>query len=283
MRWGCGGIATAFFGLLGYTESEKGGEDLRVYLDLAVFLNACVDFLLLSGTNRLSGYPPDLSRTLSAAAFGGIYSGACLIKGFRFLAGGIWRIVFLALMMFIAFGCGVAALRRCGIFLLLSAALGGITLGMVRTGIAILLVAAVGIWALCILAAGNGVGANQFVPVKLCYGNQKVEVTALRDSGNTLRDPVTGECVLVIGASSARKLTGLSQEQLEHPLQTLSGRAVPGLRLIPFESVGSSGGMMLALRVNDVTVGKRKRSTIVAFAPSGLDGAMGYEALTGGV
>lgn len=242
-----------------------------------------MDFLLLLGTNRLTGYPPDLGRTLSAAAFGGIYSGVCLIKGFRFLAGGIWRIVFLVLMTFIAFGFSAASLRRCGIFLLLSAALGGIALGMARTGIVILLVAAVGIWALCVLTAGNGVGGNQFVPVKLRYGDKKVEVTALRDSGNTLRDPVTGERVLVIGASAAGKLTGLSQEQLEHPLDTLSGRPVQGLRLIPFESVGSSGGMMLALRLKDVTVGKRKRSTIVAFAPKGLDGAMGYEALTGGI
>lgn len=40
---------------------------------------------------------------------------------------------------------------------------------------------------------------------------------------------------------------------------------------------------MLALRLKNVTVGKRKRSTIVAFAPKGLDGAMGYEALTGGI
>ena len=260
----------------------QGGDCLEIYLDLAIFLNFCVDFLLLLGTNRLAGYPPGYSRILPAAAFGALYSGACLIRGFHFLACGFWRIVSLALLSWIAFGWNPGAFRRCGIFLLLSAALGGVALGVGRTGLLLLLLSAGGVWILCVMTAGNGVGRNRFITVRLCYCGRKVELTALWDTGNTLRDPVTGERVLVIGASPAQKLTGLSREQLKHPLDTLTYRPIPGLRLIPYSSVGGSG-MLLGLRLADVTVGNRKQGAVVAFAPDGLDGAMGYEALTGGV
>ena len=260
----------------------QGGDCLEIYLDLAIFLNFCVDFLLLLGTNRLAGYPPGYSRILPAAAFGALYSGACLIRGFHFLAGGFWRIVSLALLSWIAFGWNPGAFRRCGIFLLLSAALGGVALGVGRTGLLLLLLSAGEVWILCVMTAGNGVGRNRFITVRLCYCGRKVELTALWDTGNTLRDPVTGERVLVIGASPAQKLTGLSREQLRHPLDTLTYRPIPGLRLIPYSSVGGSG-MLLGLRLADVTVGNRKQGAVVAFAPVGLDGAMGYEALTGGV
>ena len=275
-------IATDFSGSWGYTDSSTGGDCLKIYLDLAVFLNFCVDFLLLLGTNRLAGYPPGFRRIFLAAAFGALYSGACLIRGFHFLASGLWRMVSLALLSGIAFGWNQGAFRRCGIFLLLSAALGGVTLGFGRTGLLLLLLCAAGVWILCVVTSGNGVGKNQYIPVRLCYGGRNVELTALRDTGNTLRDPVSGEQVLVIGASPAKKLTGLSREQLKHPLDTLTYRPIPGLRLIPYSSVGGSG-MLLGLRLADVTVGKRKQGAVVAFAPDGLDGAMGYEALTGGV
>lgn len=282
MRLTRGCNATGFFERRGYTGISTGGDCLKIYLDLAVFLNFCVDFLLLLGTNRLAGYPPGYGRILLAAVFGGVYSGACLLRGFQFLACGIWRIISLGLLTWIAFGWKRGALRRCGIFLLLSAALGGIALGIGRTGLLLLLAAAAGVWLLCALTAGNGVGVNQFISVRLCYDGNRVELNAMRDTGNTLRDPITGESVLVIGAASAQKLTGLTREQLAHPLETLSRRPVPGLRLIPYSSVGG-GGMLLALRITDAAVGKRRGSMLVAFAPEGLDGSMGYEALTGGV
>ena len=188
----------------------------------------------------------------------------------------------LALLSGIAFGWNIGALRRCGIFLLLSAALGGVALGIGRSGLLMILLCTAGVWVMFVTAAGNGVGRNQFIPVRLCYEGRKVELTALRDTGNTLRDPVTGERVLVIGSSPAQKLTGLNREQLEHPLETITYGPIPGLRLIPYNCVGGSG-MLLGLRMTDVMFGKKKQGTVVAFAPDGLDGAMGYEALTGGI
>ena len=41
---------------------------MKIYLDLVVILNFLVDFLLLLGTNRLSGFPASPLRAAAAAA-----------------------------------------------------------------------------------------------------------------------------------------------------------------------------------------------------------------------
>ena len=107
-----------------------------------------------------------------------------------------------------------------------------------------------------------------------------MNLTALRDSGNTLQDPVTGESVLVIGPKAAEQLTGLNPQQLRTPLESLG--SLPGLRLIPYKAVGCSGGMLLAKRFERVKIGKKWGRVLVAFAPEGLGEGQMYQALTGG-
>lgn len=256
---------------------------MEVYLDLVVILNFLVDFLLLLGTNRLSGFPLAPKRCALAALLGGIYSGACMLPGFRFLSSVLWRIVSLSLMAVIAFGCNRSAMKRGGVFVLLSMAMGGIALSVGKGDFAALVLAAAVCWLLCRMAFGETVGGREYVPITLTYGDNSANIIALRDSGNTLRDPISGEQVLVIAGDVAQKLTGLTGEQLQSPLETLAQHPLPGLRLIPYRAVGQSGGMLLAMRFNNVKIGSRMQNAIVAFAPEGLGRGEVYQALTGGV
>lgn len=255
---------------------------MRVYLDLVVLLNFTVDFLLLLATDRLSGFPAQWKRLFWAAALGGIYSGACLLPGFRFLGKALWRLVCLCLMASLAFGWNRSLLKRGAVFLLLSMALGGMALGFERSNIASLVLTAGGLWLLCRAAFGERVGSAEYVPLQLTYGEKSLSLIALRDSGNTLRDPITGEQVLVIGPEPAQALTGLTEAQLQKPMETLALRTLPGLRLIPYQAVGRSCGMLLALRFENVKLGSRQQSALVAFAPEGLGKGQLYQALTGG-
>lgn len=255
---------------------------MRIYLDLVVILNFLVDFLLLWGTNRLVGFPTPWRRTLAAAALGGLYGGACLLPGFRFLGNSLWRIVALILMGVLAFGWNRSMPRRCGVFLILTMALGGMALRMENLGAAGLLICGGGLWLLCRLAFGTGVGREEYIPMTITYRGRREELIALRDTGNTLLDPVTGEGVLVIAAEAASRLTGLTREQLRAPLETLAQRPLPGLRLIPYHSVGNGGAMMLAMRFPDIRLGPVRKSALVAFAPEGLGREGMVQALTGG-
>ena len=245
-------------------------------------LNALVDFLLLMGTNSLAGFPSDWKRNLLAAALGGLYGGVCLLPGFAFLSGMFWRIVFLGLMGLLAFGWNRGSLKRLGTFLLLSMAMGGIALGFGRGRFGTVVLSAASVWLLCRIAFGGRVGEKEYVPVKIRSGGREVQVLALRDTGNSLRDPVTGEPVLVLGADAAARLTGLTREQIASPLETMTRQVIPGLRLIPYRAVGQGNGMLLALRFEDVQIGSRKQSALVAFAAGGLGENSMYQALTGG-
>jgi len=265
-----------------WSHPKHGGDRLEVYLDLVVILNFMVDFLLLLGTNQLSGFPLSAKRCALAASVGALYGGACMLPGFRFLRGLLWRVVSLAGMGVLAFGLDRSAVRRAGVFLLLSMALGGIALNLGRGGVPGLLLAAGAVWLLCRMSFDSTVGAREYIPITLRYGANTASIVALRDSGNTLRDPITGEQVLVVAGSVGQRLTGLTQSQLRAPLETLAQHPLPGLRLIPYRAVGQSCGMLLAMRMEDVKIGPRTRSAVVAFAPEGLGRGEIYQALTGG-
>lgn len=253
-----------------------------VYLDLVMVLNFLVDFLLLLGTNRLSGFPAQPWRCAGGALLGAVYSGACLLPGFRFLGNFLWRCVSLSLMGAMAFGCDAGALKRGGIFLLLSMAMGGIALSLGRGDVPSLVLCAALCLLLSLVSFGGQVGGREYVPLKIAYDGRTASIIALKDTGNTLRDPVTGEQALIISAEIASRLTGLTAEQLQHPMETLVFRPIPGLRLLPYRSVGNAGGFLLAKRFDDVTIGEKRQSALVAFAAEGLGRGEIYQALTGG-
>ncbi len=255
---------------------------MTVYADLVMLLNFLVDYLLLVGTNRLCGFPPGRRAAAMAAGIGGVYGGICVFPRFSFMGNIIWRMVCLCLLCIVAFGLSRNAIRRGAVFVLLSMALGGVSSLLNQGGVWSLLLAAGGICIICSVGFRDRLGAVSYIPVELNYMGKHVALTALADTGNTLLDPITGRPVLIIDADSAWRLTGLSQQQLCSPVDAMTQALLPGLRLIPYHGVGQSGGLLLAMRMQDVRIGKWRGSSLVAFAPNGLSREGAYQALTGG-
>lgn len=255
---------------------------MRVYLDLALILNFLVDFLLLMGTNRLAGYPARWKQSLPAAALGGIYGAACLMPGFSFLGNFLWRTVSLCLMAALAFGLNRSALQRGAVFILLTMALGGIASGFSRNSFTALLLAAGLMFLLCRVSFRGNLGQKEYIPVRLQWEEKSVNLIALRDTGNLLRDPLTGEQVLVAGADVGMELLGLTARELAHPVETLASGKIPGLRLIPYHGVGQSGGFLPAVRFRGVKIGETISDPLVAFAPDVLARGEVYRMLAGG-
>lgn len=255
---------------------------MAVYIDVVAILNFLVDLLLMIGTDRLCGFPMNWKRVIPAAIVGGVYAGVCLLPGFFFLANTLWRIVSLGIISWIAFGFSKSAIRRATVFVLLSMALGGIALGIGDGGFWSLAASAAGVSLLCAVGFRDRPGSVSYVPVELFYAGRRMCLTALHDTGNSLRDPVTGKPVLVVGAEIAGQLMGLTQQQLRSPVAAMADPPLPGLRLIPYRAVGQPAGMLLAIRLPQVRIGNWTGSHLVAFAPDGLSGEGAYQALTGG-
>lgn len=252
-----------------------------IYLDGVMGLNFLVDWLLLLGVNRMSGFPPGMGRTAAAAAVGGSYAGMCLVPGFHFLTSGLWRAVSLGVMSVTAFGLDRSAVRRGVLFVVLSMALGGLALSMGSGHTGELLLCAGVLVLLCRLGFRGKTGQHRMEEVWITLGEKQIRFHALVDTGNTLRDPLTGESVLVVDADVAMELAGLTRQELEDPASTMACRRGEGFRLIPYQTVGQQGALLLGLRCSRVRIGSRQGGTLVAFAPVKFgDGE--YQGLTGG-
>lgn len=137
---------------------------------------------------------------------------------------------------------------------------------------------------LCLLAlmGRDGGTGREVIPITIGYGEQTVRLRALRDNGNLLTDPVSGESVLIVPPWVGSKLLGLSSHDLRCPVETVESGKVMGLRLIPYSAVGQSAGLLLGMRLRDVTVDGKRCSRIVAFSPNPIGDGTRFEALAGG-
>lgn len=152
-----------------------------------------------------------------------------------------------------------------------------------RSGFIGILASAAVLLLLCVFGFQRIPGQSRHVPVEIHYNKDVWHINALHDTGNALRDPVTGQQVLIVGADVARQILGLTLQQLNAPVETVRCQIRPGLRLIPYRTVGLSGGMLLAAQMDQVLIAGRQSGRLVAFAPQILDTESTYQALAGGI
>lgn len=260
-----------------YWDLPKGRDG--VYIDVVIILNFLVDLLLIIATCRLCGYPINYKRSTLSALVGGLYGGLCILPGLALMGGTVGRMLCLSLMSGIAFGFQRSTVRSALIFVLLTMALGGLALGIgSRSFISVVLSAAV-LTVLCVVAFRGKIG-TEYIPIVIRHKTAVVRFLALRDTGNTLIDPISGQQVLIVSAQIGKQLLDLTAAQLRDPVTSIG--QIVGTRLIPYYSVGRENGMLLARKFEDVTIGSRRGSYVVAFAPHEIGAGEPYDALMGG-
>ena len=88
--------------------------------------------------------------------------------------------------------------------------------------------------------------------------------------------------VLVVDADAGEALLGLAPRQLSDPVEAVASAKVPGLRLLPYRTIGNPAGMLAAIRLPNTKIGNFRGNTVVAFSPQKLDSEGIYRGLTGG-
>ena len=194
---------------------------MTVYLDSVFALNFAVNWLLLRAAARLGAAAVRPRRIAAAAALGAAYAVAVYLPGCGVLAGWAGKLAVTAALLAVAFGLRRETLRLAAVFggvtLALCGAVYGLELlkhGRVRPGalwypvtFSSLVLTAGGVYAATRLLLPRLCHApDSVVPVRLTLGGRRVFLSALRDSGNTLCDPVTGEAVLVADWRCAARL-----------------------------------------------------------------------------
>jgi stage II sporulation protein GA (sporulation sigma-E factor processing peptidase) len=245
-----------------------------------MLLNFTVDLLLLLAANYLCGYSGQIKRILLAALLGGVYGGICVLPGLFWFRKVIFRMLCLMVMAGIAFGFHRYAVHRGVIFVFLTMALGGISVLVGQYSFWVIILCSLGVIFLCVFGLRRQIGV-EYIPIKIAIECGDLRFFALRDTGNTLVDPVSGQKALVVSSEIGAKLFGLLPAEFQEPVSAVG--KIPGSRLIPFHSVGKEGGLMLAKRCDNITIGKWSGSCLVAVSPNQLGMGEPYDALLGGV
>lgn len=252
-----------------------------VYLDRVFLLNLLVDYLLLLSAAQLSGRTLSRLRLLLCAAGGGLYAAATFLPGCGFLRGPLCQLAAGGAMALCAFR---GRRRPALLFLLLSGGLAGFVLALGlwagsptallhriyrgEMNWPLLLGAALCFYLLLRLLLGQGArhGGGERLKITISVCGRKQTVTALHDTGNTLRDPVSGRPALVLEREAAEDLwppdvaavlaSPLPPEEKMARLHRLG--ATVTFTLLPFRSVGVPSGLLLAARSDYIEINGRR-------------------------
>jgi len=126
-------------------------------------------------------------------------------------------------------------------------------------------------------------------PVDITYGGVTVGVTALADTGNSLKDPITDAPVIIAEFAALSKclpenvktlFEGNRQDDLHEILHYVEGTAFASrIRLLPFSSVGQESGTLIGFKPDSAKTDKREISAIIGICNSKLDANGDYNAL----
>ena len=243
-----------------------------VYVDLYFFINFSMDLLCLYLTSRLMSKKLSLLRGCLAAALGGVYANLSLF----FSLGGIWGFAVDTLCLLL---CAVAFLKKGEIkrlfslslvFAAVSALLGGIMtalyylLNQTRIfdflrggegdGISVWLFAALAlISAIMTLLGGKGATRKMSaadVGLRITIEGRTVTLHGMTDSGNLLRDPLSGKPCIVANLKSLRRVLpaqlGGGGDMLSR-VARLRGDAKSRICLIPTRTA-TGESMLIGLR-----------------------------------
>lgn len=273
---------------------------MTVYADAVFVLNFSVNYLLLCASARLGGAAIRKRRLLCGALLGAAYAVSVYLPGLRWLTALPVKLLCAAGMLTAAFGCKRYVLRLSAVFggmtLVLCGAVYGVELlqgGQVHyrgdalfypvTFFSLLLTAAAVSFACHLFLPKLTYAADSIVPVTLRLNGRAVHLSALRDSGNTLCDPVSGEAVLTVYWQAVRSLFpfALTTEEIASPATLALRLKAYAPRLIPYRAVGVSTGLMLAIPC-EITLNNHTKTGLIALSPTKVSERGAYEALTGG-
>ncbi len=239
-------------------------------------------FLLLMEARLACDHDVRILRCMLGALIGGAEGWICLIPGGDVFHTPVWRVALYLLICAASFGFG-PGLWKCWVVY-------GVEMSVIKVAARLVYVDS---FSLLFLIAGGSVviwfvmqynrpGVQKIVPISISLGGKRISLMALKDTGNVLSDPITGDRVFVISANAASYLTGLSLQEIKTPLETMLIGKIPGLRLIPFSTVGHSEGLMLGMKMQEVKLGNKQQNAIIGFAPEGLGEGLPFQALVSG-
>ncbi len=260
-----------------------------VYVDLFFLINFSMDFLCFFLTSRLLHRRASTLRLLAASAVGGVYADLALFFVTGRLLSLILDVSVCALMCLVALG-ERKKLKSLPLYVLvytaISMALGGMMTALftlfnrafVLDGVEPSEGDGISVWTFFLLALISGLltllGGRFFrkktaqtrASISVSYRGKTVRLTALTDSGNLLREPLSGKpCIIADLAAMSSLLPReviLAARNDPTSIEKISPQHAKSLRMIP-ANTAAGRGILLGLRAEKITVDCGKGEKVV--------------------
>ncbi|MBQ7670055.1 MAG: sigma-E processing peptidase SpoIIGA [Clostridia bacterium] len=268
-----------------------------IYIDVLLFLNLLIDYLLLSGVSRLLHEPTAKRRLIVGAAIGAASSLVILLPPLPLIVSAAIKLLFAALMVRAAFRYrGFRRfLRQTALLFLIGALFAGICMLLylllpsgilVQSGVVyydippllliLLTVAAYGGLTLFDRLTERRVAAGCAYRLSLTSGGDSVTLRCMLDTGLHLLESFSGAPVILADrAAIAPVCPALLHHSLDAP--------APSIRYIPFSSVGGNG-LLPAFRPTHATLSGGGKTTPIDGVWIAVTDTLGrgeYDALIG--
>lgn len=292
---------------------------MTVYLDVVLMENLCMNYIILFATGYIMKIKMNQLRLVASSLLGGIYAVVAYLEILPIYSSFGMKIILSILMVYIAFHSkSIKNLcKQLIIFYLTSFAFGGCAFALLyfikpqnilmRNGVY------VGTYPIKVALLGGIVGfiithiafkivktklrkKDMIYEIEIKIGEKKLEVKAMLDTGNLLKDPISGMPVVVVEKKqlysllptklldNIDKLIGGEEESLLDQIE--EKEVLTRFRMIPFSSVGKQNGLMLGFKADQVVIEKEegrqiKEDVIIGIFNQTLSKTQNYSALIG--
>ncbi len=274
-----------------------------VYLDELLFYNFAVDYLILHAAAEIAGIRIRRRRIAIGAFIGALYGAVTAIFPIEWIRLLPFQLLVMAAMLLVSFGWKSSLIRLSVCYGAVSAAFAGTVMAVSyaagypqpETGLKVrprLLLLSIGVCDLFLTMALKSLKRKVLDGRELCltvaFRGKSTSVTAIRDTGNRLRDPITGRNVMVVDGEALRTLFSheaievlASDESPEKKLEALqSVQEAAGFTLVPYHTVGESAALMLCFYPDWIEIdGTGKQKGIVGISPMLLSKSRGIQAI----
>ena len=311
---------------------------MTIYLDVVFFENVCMDYIILVATIVLMKRKFKPVRILFSSLLGAMYAVLTVLNILPIYSSMIFKIMVSIIMIYIAVDTnGFKNLfKTVLIFYLVSFTFGGVALALLyfvkpedifmKNGVyigtyPIKTVFMGGIVGFAIISAVFSIIKNRIVKsskyceVNIVINSKSAKTKALVDTGNFLKEPITGMPVVIAEQSALKeiiptiilenvemiingKIDSIIKPRLVHATSAsyvdvededdfeLMEKYITRFKVIPFNSLGKQNGILLGLKADYIEIiteeeTKRKENVVVALYNKSLSKNDDYNAIIG--
>ena len=291
---------------------------MTIYLDVIIVENLIMNYIILYATGLISKIKIKHLRLFLASLIGAIYSVIEYISKINIYSNIITKIILSILIVYIAYNPQDVK-KMCKellLFYLTTFTFGGVATYLIYvikpqeiiikngmyTGTYILKTVFLGaIIGSIIIIIGFKLAKNKitkkdmFCITKIKINGKEIELKTMMDTGNMLKEPISGNPVMVVEKKSLyniipkeilNNIENILGGDFEKIPQELKEEYIPRLKIIPFSSLGKQNGMLLGIKAEKFKIiteqtEEEKENVIIGIYNKSLTKRGEYNALIG--